>query len=685
MADALIVELVMYVRKSQLEIPGIGDVFHETAKRKLPNYAWWKHMNGKTSKVQVIGPHPTLKDHFHVIDHQDVKRALHRDQISFIKSKPISKSLEYSVVMNSVNKKYDGRDLSHLSTKDRIKNNPQYIAPIAGGAALTGMSIRNYHKANVAFLDSHNKMLDYGGHALSEHLDPNNKITASAFKDQEIAAWEHGKKLVKRGNKYLAGSAALMTAGMANNVRVANKRHKLYEQKNGHPPEIKKSMNQSRFGGASAVAKGHAGDKYDKELAENRAKISTTHTINRNAFRQGVKGGLIVGVPTTAAATYGAVKGKQKLSEIKKASMGAARVFEGAANDIRRAVPVGHGTGGMGDPEVRRSIREHAAREMQRGLSRGKEVAVRAKSELADTRPPASKRGTDIALRGKNSLVSLRQSVKPKPVKASQELLPIKQGTSAPKVEEPLRSEKASPKHSFVVPPKPAATGAAPHAAPPAGPHRFDEGVKTKSYVPHALAAAGVGTTAGVAITDPQKRKNWASGAKSQIHELTKAENYDASGNPRQSPTISGNTALGLAGVGTVALGARTLGRAGNLPHTAARNANLQTNNLLQQQGLNANKEAARQAAEAKAAKAKTPWGKSRANKQVDRAIYHESRQNERLIAQEGKTTAAHDLAHAVKPRMKMMRNGGLAMVAGGTALAAGALHNAGKNREVPQ
>lgn len=84
----------------QLEIPGMGDVVQQAAKRRLPTEGRWKHLSGKTSRVRIVGPSASAKDSFDVIDSKDVKRILSRDQIAFIKPKNVSKSMEYSVPMN---------------------------------------------------------------------------------------------------------------------------------------------------------------------------------------------------------------------------------------------------------------------------------------------------------------------------------------------------------------------------------------------------------------------------------------------------------------------------------------------------------------------------------------------------------------------------------------------------------
>jgi hypothetical protein len=88
------------VYKNQLEIPGIGNVVRQTAKRKLPTQGRWRHLSGQTSQVRIVGPNSSSKDYFDVIDSKDVKRSLHRSQIIFTKDKPISKSIAYDSPMN---------------------------------------------------------------------------------------------------------------------------------------------------------------------------------------------------------------------------------------------------------------------------------------------------------------------------------------------------------------------------------------------------------------------------------------------------------------------------------------------------------------------------------------------------------------------------------------------------------
>jgi hypothetical protein len=101
----------------QMEIPGIGDVVQQTAKRRLPTEGRWKHLSGKTSRVRIVGPSSTSKDSFEVVDNKDVRRTLPRNSIIFTKPKNVSKSMEYSVVMNqsrfggasAVGKAYDDK------------------------------------------------------------------------------------------------------------------------------------------------------------------------------------------------------------------------------------------------------------------------------------------------------------------------------------------------------------------------------------------------------------------------------------------------------------------------------------------------------------------------------------------------------------------------------------------------
>jgi hypothetical protein len=135
----------------------------------------------------------------------------------------------------TVNKAYDGRDMSHLSTRERVKNNAGPLAVLGTGAGVVGygahQSVRSAQasRRSKEFADAGRGIVATGGPW---------KHAEQSF-DEAIAHSNRAEKLKARGGKATAVGLSIYGSGMANNVRVARKRHAKYEERNGKAPVMK--------------------------------------------------------------------------------------------------------------------------------------------------------------------------------------------------------------------------------------------------------------------------------------------------------------------------------------------------------------------------------------------------------------------------------------------------------------
>jgi hypothetical protein len=289
--------------------------------------------------------------------------------------------------------------------------------------------------------------------------------------------------------------------------------------------------------------------------------------------------------------------------------------------------------GGQGGTHAvdRKAMTDEASEAFRQANMKGKEIVLRPKAGLpVDTRPPApkvKKPGTDLVRVGPGTDL-------------------VRVGDSAPKASKVTGSSLVHVK------------GAPAVHAPNYGPE--------KNYMPHAVAAGVAGSYGGYQVTK-------------RLSQIKKA--VDEYGNQVPSKMAgSGSTALGLAGAGTAAYGVHTMRNAGALPRTAPI-AN-QVADAAHTQAL-ANSQAAHntiatQQAKLQYARQKRPIfnGSRKARRDLLDAQRNASVVDRHATKTAGKLVGTQAALNDIPGHMKSARNLGAAAVLGGTALAAGVLHN---------
>jgi hypothetical protein len=324
------------------------------------------------------------------------------------------------------------------------------------------------------------------------------------------------------------------------------------------------------------------------------------------------KNRLIAGAGVTAV---GAQAQSNKKNKVSKANPMASRVLEGAARATGRARPVGSGSGGFA--VNRKAMVDEAGEAFRRANNvKGKEfVLVRKPGQLVSTRPS-------------KELVRL-PGVQPMPV----------------------------PRGEIVPSPKTLA-GMKPKSAP---------SLKDKSYLAAGLAATGGGLYAG--------------------NQFSKA--YDAQGNfipdaPMRNSNNLGNTALAGAGVAGAAMGYKKLNTASVLPQMAPNAASDAAAASAREQALKTTRNSEKAMADAKVTAAqagrKIPIVRTRRVKSAQKEAFKATKMatTQAQLADKATKEAARTatVARNVPKFQRATANRGLALIAGGSALAAAGMRN---------
>ena len=570
------------VFKGQMEIPGLGNVVRQTAKRKLPTQGRWRHLSGQTSQVRIVGPNSSSKDYFDVIDSKDIKRSLHRSRIIFTKDKPISKSIAYDSPME----------------QSRF-----------GGASAVGKAYEDKPKP------------------VWEQPNPN--------KDSDPLSAKR-----KASAKARAKAAGRPYPNLIDNMAVAKAKSKK-RKKNGQPVRYNaqrpfEALANAEIAHERATAAGHTTVQTHAPVTP-KTKPKTVSTA-RNSIRPSRP----VPMPTTrrflgpkpiAAGIGLAALGAYALhrrNKVSKANPMANRVLEGAARATGRARPVGSGSGGFAVD--RKAMTNEASEAFRRANPvKSKElVLARKPGELVSTRPVVK----PVASSTGKELERL-PGVQPMPVPRG-ELVPSKKTLSDMK-----------PKKSAVA--------------------RSNASIKDKSYLAAGLAATGGGLFVG--------------------NEFSKA--YDAQGNfipdaPMRNSNNLGNTALAGAGVAGAAMGYKKLNTAAVLPQMAPNAASDAAAASAREQALKATRNSEKAMADAKVTAAqagrKIPIVRNRRVKSAKKEAFKATKMatTQAQFADKATKEAARTatVARNVPKFQRATANRGLALIAGGSALAAAGMRN---------
>jgi hypothetical protein len=563
-------------------------------------------------KVRVMVHYDYSPTHWGIVHPRDGQRVAHKDDITFVKRKQVKPTVSPKPVQ---------LDLFGSPIQKSMEYDVSMSQSRFGGASNAGHSFEEIEKAK-----KRQKPL----------LTPQQRI----FRDLARMEAEHGEAIANGHSTAPRNVSALAR---------------------GH---------QTRNGVEAAIANMDS-------VFENSRQSNLKRQLNRQHLVRGAKiaGVAAVGAGLIGATAYGLHR-RNRLSDVTKASLGAGRVLQGASDAVRGASQSGTRSSETSGAILDRISRSKAAREQserlygpRRGAALREITPSRVRTKVA---MPGGQGGTHARITSHDEIAEMmrQQSMKGKELVLRPKAgLPVDVRPPAPKVKKPstdlVRVGSSSGSTGSAGASRVTGSSLVPvKSAPPATAPSY--GVEA-NYMPHAAAAAAIGSYGGYKISK-------------RLSEINKA--YDEYGNPVKNgvPSGSGSTALGLAGAGTAAYGVKTIRNAGALPRTApiAEKVAEAANNTAIANSNAARNTVALNQAKLNAAKVKRPvFNGSRAAR---RTLVESQRQSHMVDRQAQKTAgklagtqaALADIPHA----MKASRNFGAAAILGGTALTAGVLNN---------